>query len=46
MKLAPVMVTTVAPVSGPEVGAMAVTVGMASKVKRSAAEVADTRPGW
>ena len=28
VKLAPVMVTAVAPISGPEVGVMAVTVGM------------------
>ena len=44
VKLAPVMVTAVAPVSGPEVGAMAVTVGMDPKVNRSPAVVAETPP--
>ena len=45
LKLVPVIVTDVPPVAGPEVGDIDVTVGTATYVNWSAAEVADVPPG-
>jgi hypothetical protein len=44
LKLVPVIVTDVPPVAGPEVGDIDVTVGAATYVNWSAAEVADVPP--